>query len=845
MGRINLVRPDGSVASVDEASAPALRRIGYRDEQHEEGVERAAEAQTEAYYDTPGQKAIAFTEGAAEGVTLGIAELLLDDESSREREKYLPGWKTGGEIFGAVAPVLVSGGSSAGASAARLTPTALASRAGERVASRVAKGAVGKAAVSAGVEGGISAAGLTAAKVLTDQSPDSIESFVSDVGLGTLFGVGAGAALGGGIGAIGQVGRSAQRRIADRAARAESVPAWKTAEADSLRSNLDLHIDDAAKSIEREISTLTAEIEPHVVKIDAEEALHYGQIPAYPDLIQQALDEKAMRKAAGASAEELAAIDRRIVRLGNEMDAGGGPRAGGRPKPEPQGPGPEAKTGAGKNLARGTPEQATGAGKGPKQPAPRSPTQGTRPLQAVEELEIKGVADDLRKADPSAREVDYEGYTAASQQAAKMETEMEALSWRLKGLEEVRQSLKPQALAKLSPSDLVETLEKAKTTLRSTPAYAGVRQAYEGFLDEMGVNAQLAGLTPADLAEAAGVPPKLWSTLEQDDLPALAVWAHLRAPRNAAGKAIPIPGVSPGGGGEKGKAGALTRLTGKALRYLGGRAAKAATGGGFGAYMLGWQAVDAAWSGKLGGLMRGAKAATAARVDKSLAKLAGMEKGARPAGKAAGPVASLLAGGGREGYTPKEYEEATREVHAMAGAQGREALYAATMNLRLVDPELADKVVEQAMSRMRYLAGVLPKPPPQGLFPNPRWAPSPVDQAKTQGVVQVVLDPPSAVEAMAAGRLTPQMAQAFRETAPALFEKVAQSLMDFASQNPDASPFVKRQVSMMLGVPADSLQLYTAQLQAHFGESAPEPGPALSAKAPPSTPTQAQVLTER
>src|SRR5215207_6323580 len=151
MGRVNVIRPDGSAASVDESQLGALERLGYRREQAPEAEARAAEKATEAYYDSPTQKAKAFGEGIASGLTLGAADLLLDDIETREREAHLPGWTAGGEILGAVAPALLSGGSSTTASLARVTPAAKAAILGERVAVRVGGGAITRGATSAAV----------------------------------------------------------------------------------------------------------------------------------------------------------------------------------------------------------------------------------------------------------------------------------------------------------------------------------------------------------------------------------------------------------------------------------------------------------------------------------------------------------------------------------------------------------------------------------------------------------------------------------------------------------------------------------------------------------------------
>lgn len=864
MGRVNVVRPDGSVASIEESALPALERLGYRREEERAAESRSLGEQTEAHYDRPSEKIKAFGEGVAGGLTLGVAELVLDDQVSREREEYLPGWKLGGEITGSVLPVIASGGSTAGAAAARVTPTVLASRAGEAVASRVAKSAAGRAAVSAGVEGGISSATMTAAKVLTDQSPDAIESFVSDVGLGTLYGTGAGAALGAGASGLGTMGAKAKARLDARMAKvAESVsdaPGWKGA-GDQIRGDLSLHLDDAEKALAREKDAVFVEAESAAKRLNAEYDL--GELPDAP----------------------LPRAERRQVLIADDSPSprgdtsAGSKKAGLKTEPLRQAdapvevPPPLSRTGTvADEILEPTTAIDLPAGNAPGRartvadlrPAPPRPIRGKAtevdPHSPTELDAGPTVANQADRADlppppgrvtsdtvgPKVPLDDYGNPMSAHEQAIlglekehnKHYGNLAKLEFKQKRFQKVREAFgSPEAFAKLSPSQLTEAIEELRDiTPQAAPA---LRQTYERFLEAAGAPVNLQGILPGDIAKAVGVNPKLWSTLDERDVPFLAAWAHMRAPK-AAG-APGLAGSAPGRTGRPTKGEAAQRekvgLAGKAVRYLGGRVASKALGGGFGAYMLGWQAVDAAWSGKLGTFLTGAKLAAANRIDRSLANFSVGTRAARPVAKAVAPLVSQ--------FTPQEYEEASREIHGMAGAGGREALYASTANLRQVDPDLADKVVDQAMARAKYLSSILPKPPPTGLFASSRWTPSPVDQAKTAGIVRVVDDPPYAVEAMSAGRLTPQMAQAFRETSPALFAKVAQSLLMFAEENPDAPPHVKRQVATMLGVPADTLQLYTAQLQASFGDNPPAPGPAQTSRPVNNLPTQAQQVTER
>lgn len=808
MGRVNVIRPDGSAISVEEGQVGALERLGYRREQAPEAEARSLKRQNEEHFDSPIEKAKALGEGLLSGATAGLADFALDDEETRAREEALPGWTLAGEIGGAVGSVLLSGGSGAAGQVARLTPAAKVAAFGERVGASVAKGKIGQAAVAAGVEGGISGAGITAGKVLTDSRPDSIESFTTEVGLGALFGTGAGAAIGGAAGGLGQLGKRATARIESRVAKAADAPEWAGEPARAAKAALVQHMDEAERSLGRQAiaakaekdalnERLAIEQEARIISNPEVKALQ-SQLDEMKAVVGKTDEEIAQLVAARMDPEELAALPpaRRQKVIQRQVDA------------FKQGATPEAVADMEAALASKMDEIASGPQVADEVVADPNATAATKAGQTPDPLSELG---------------------QLSNKAYQKEVKLEVDARRLSKVRDVLSD--PEQFASLSPSRLVEVLEDWKDLASKnglSPNY--VNQIWKDFRVAAGGPADIAGLTPQDIAKVAGVPEKAWSTLDQNDVELLAAWAHMQAPKGVKPPPPTAPVTPPG------EPGLASKTVGKAFRYLAGKASRKVLGGGFGAYMLGWNAADAAWGGKLGAMMRGAREHVSQRIDRSLAKLSRLEKAQAPAA-AAGVAAGRLA--------PEEYAEASREIHRLAGAGGREALYMATAHLRTVDPDLADKVVEDGMRRVTYLAKILPKPPPSGLFPNTRWAPSRIDMAKTAQAFEVAQNPAYACELMAEGRLTPQAAECFRQTSPALYEKVARSLVEYASVTPDASPMVQRQISVMLGIPTTTLQTYTAQLQAHFGENAPEPGPAVTAKAPPSMPTQAQSLTER
>lgn len=830
MPPVNVVRPDGSVASVPEESVAALERLGYRREEAAEATRRAGEEATAAYYDTPSQKAIAFGEGALGGATLGLAELALDDQVSREREEHLGGWKLGGEVFGTVATALATGGSGAVGSTARATPAGAALVFGEKAAAKIAN-PIARAAAANAIEGGISSGALTAAKVLTDNDPDTVESFLGEVGLGTVFGIGAGALGGAGFEALGQVGAKAVQRIERRIGQAAGDDLVKSERGLAAAQEARAHFDDAEKVLSREASLVDEQLALKQQLLEDARKVVDGDGPTYTDLIDEAL----RRQAAGEPIP-----NSYIARLGDEMagekpptphdwlvSGGPVPRNLGRvadeagvPRPQVKAEGPqvEAKTGAATPKAvkaeapGGT--QATGAGK-----------IAARKAEAAAQPDLPPP---LAKGTPGPALKAMDDMEALERETMDLGHQSTRLYFRLKHLREARELLgSPEGLQKLSAAGLADVIQTMKDS--APEAYVGLRGIWERFVDK-----DLAGMVPDDIASLSQTRAKLWSGLDEKDVPLLAAWTRLQYPGKAFPGGEPVPKPAPPGRVQEGKA---LHFAHRAFRYLGGRALARAVGGGFAAYALGWSAADSVWIGALAGMLKGSKAVTRARIDRGLAALTKVQNMRPLPGAAIAPLASAL--------SAKDYEDSAREIHALAGAGGREALYAATQNIRFIDPDLADKIVDNGLKKVEYLAKALPKPPPQGLFKSTRWVPSDVDRAKLSGIFRAVEDPPFAVEQMARGRLTPAVAAAFRETSPGLYAKVASALVDFANANPDAPVSVRRQVAVMLGAPADELQMYTAQLQAAFVAEPGDMGPAVTAKAPQNLPTQAQQVTER
>ena len=208
MGKINLTRPDGSIVTVDEESKDALKKLGYKETTDKEVSTDLAAKADKSYYTSPIEKLKTAGEGALSGLSLGTLDPLITSDESRARARYNPGTRIGSEIVGAVVPDILSGGTTAGESAAEiggkiaarevlgLTPAGLAARAGRAVEESKAIAGLGKATrvgAGAAVEGALGGAGAAITNAQLNNDPLTVESVLAGAGMGSLVGFGAGA----------------------------------------------------------------------------------------------------------------------------------------------------------------------------------------------------------------------------------------------------------------------------------------------------------------------------------------------------------------------------------------------------------------------------------------------------------------------------------------------------------------------------------------------------------------------------------------------------------------------------------------------------------------------------
>lgn len=138
----------------------------------------------------------------------------------KERAEKLGIEGAGWELAGGVAAGLATGGASLGAKALAMAPAALVEQLGAKAAAKViGEGAAAKAltyvagrSLGGAIEGGISG-GLSTATEVIPKALENPGGAAEDIALGTLYGAGAGAVLGGGFGLVEGVSRAAGQKL--------------------------------------------------------------------------------------------------------------------------------------------------------------------------------------------------------------------------------------------------------------------------------------------------------------------------------------------------------------------------------------------------------------------------------------------------------------------------------------------------------------------------------------------------------------------------------------------------------------------------------------------------------
>lgn len=208
--KIEVLSPDGTRGTIDAIEAPDAFSKGFK---HVSQDQVKDEQLQKEYGEGLGNELKAGALGAARGLTFGLSDQALEktglvsQEALSELEKRNPASSMTGEIVGTIAPVLLSGGTSAIAEGAAKTLPSLAARASEKVGEAAVKGFAKNATskivqnavkmgVGSAVEGALYGTGQMISEEALGNSDFNAESVLANIGLNTIIGGGVGAGLG-------------------------------------------------------------------------------------------------------------------------------------------------------------------------------------------------------------------------------------------------------------------------------------------------------------------------------------------------------------------------------------------------------------------------------------------------------------------------------------------------------------------------------------------------------------------------------------------------------------------------------------------------------------------------
>ena len=243
-GRVYVVSRAGELGTIDQSELPTIGQQGFSLASQDDV---AKQLEAEEYGDL-GSQVGAGLEGVAQGATLGgygaIASAIDEDygEDLQKRAEYNPKTALAGELVGAVAPALLSGGTGAVGTAARFVPSAIEANLGMKLA-----GALGSKAAAWGA-GRAGQLGVRVATTALEGAVDNaVRTTLDDAANGDvdvtaermLDAAWDGALVGGafelGLAGLGAAGRGA-RKLAGKAGKAEVPEGALAAQADEIEA---------------------------------------------------------------------------------------------------------------------------------------------------------------------------------------------------------------------------------------------------------------------------------------------------------------------------------------------------------------------------------------------------------------------------------------------------------------------------------------------------------------------------------------------------------------------------------------------------------------------------------
>src|SRR5689334_1278486 len=105
--KVTLIRKDGSTLDATPEQAQRLALLGYSEQTPEQHAARLAAQAKEEYYSSLTQNAVTGIEGGLAGLTFGASDYLLGDDDTKARAEANPGMRMGGEVLGALVPLVM------------------------------------------------------------------------------------------------------------------------------------------------------------------------------------------------------------------------------------------------------------------------------------------------------------------------------------------------------------------------------------------------------------------------------------------------------------------------------------------------------------------------------------------------------------------------------------------------------------------------------------------------------------------------------------------------------------------------------------------------------------------
>lgn len=871
--------------------AALLGDLGYAPVAGETGqAERALDANLEAEYGNHPVRA--YAAGVASGATLG---LLKDRTFSGEQVAERNATEAGiGEIVGMIAPAVLTGGASAGATGARTAaglvakgagylPAGAAARVGTGAAraAGLAEGSVASGALAAATEGAVSNGAMALTDAVLGDDPVAPEAILSEVGLASIYGFGAGGILGGAGALVGKGGGRLARSVgygADEAAKIEGagrnaldeflergdIPVRARAAqgaADDLVARMEREAAEAedAFRFERKIRSRENMRAEDWARGKGEEAAQRAR--AEWEAGKEAHDASHEAALKNWNSEELAKR-RNPVYEWEEADLGPVFR-----KTKAATDGLFADAALDPSLARSAQKEIAAA-----RAAYRDAALAFKGGDAVafEPLLLKyqKAADDLsrrlggealeiprkvRIVQPEAPRPVKEPYpdfeAPAPWEVNKKVTPFESDQpyWRQREAARIwREGPQLADAARWTPDEFRAAARNLGGLLKEAgDSGASLRlkitdlaKQARGAVDSGG--AELSGLDLAGVARALKLGDDVadaLQTLPPSVRPLGDLWVSARAMKSA-----PVNPLA----GPAAEAPERLGFFGKVARQAAGRVGMdvgRGAGGAVGA-ALGYQGARGVANHLLGAAAwaLNARAAVMGRIG---AAAAAWVPGASR--RTVTPVLSILndrRGGGEKHATVREaHDAAVSRVRAWASPSGRDQAYSAISDLRQVSGRLADGVYAATVRASEYLASKAPRDPGTVVrVGRSAWKPSEEQMASFAQHLRGTVMPMDVVEDFFSGRVTRESAEALRHNHPALFAEVAAAVFQrVADIGEDLSLDERVRLSTLLGKPLDSCMRpqFIAAQAAMFTErqgSSPPVGPGGPLSTPSSSP---------